>query len=77
VSGGTRTWLSSLGGTLAVLGVPFVAEASHPKPGSEVPWGLLIVAAVAVFAAAWGLTVYFERRQKGRSNPSESREQTR
>jgi hypothetical protein len=66
VSGGARTWLSALGGILAVVGVPLAAEASHPKPGSDVPWLLLIIAAVAVFVAAWVLTVYFERRQKGR-----------
>lgn len=77
MSGGPRTWLTSLGGTVAVLGAPIAAEASHPKPGSDVPWVLLIIAAVAVFVAAWVLTVYFERRHKGRSNTSEPREQTR
>ena len=75
MSGGAGTWLVTLGGTVAVLGVPIVAEAEHPKPGSEVPWTLLLVAAVVVFAAAWLLTGYFERRQKAR--PSETREHTR
>lgn len=77
MSGGARTWLSSLGGTVAVLGVPIAAEANHPKPGSGVPWLLFIIAAVAVFVAAWVLTVYFERRHKGQANASEPREQTR
>lgn len=71
MSGGAWTWLLSLGGVFGILGVPITAEASHPKPGSEVPWVLLIVAAVVVFAAAWGLTVYFERRQRARSEPRE------
>jgi hypothetical protein len=31
-----------------------------------VPWVLLLIAAVVVFAAAWALTVFFERRQKTR-----------
>lgn len=77
MNGGPRTWLVSLGGIVGVLGAPMTAHASHPKPGSEVPWVLLIVAGVAIFAAAWVLTVYFERRQKGRSPASESRENAR
>jgi drug/metabolite transporter (DMT)-like permease len=66
VRGGPRTWLVALGGSVAILGVPMTAQASHPKPGSEVPWVLLLIAAVVVFAAAWALTVFFERRQKTR-----------
>jgi len=49
---------------VVVLGTPATARASHPKPGSEVPWVLLLVAAVVVFAAAWVLTVFFERRSR-------------
>ena len=76
MSGGVTTWLRALGGILGVLGVPIAAEASHPKPGSDVPWVWLIIAAVVVFAAAWVLTVYFERRQKTRSTVPEPREHT-
>ncbi len=68
MSGSPRTWLVSLGGSVGILGVPMSAQASHPKPGSEVPWVLLLVGAVAVFAAAWVLTVFFERRQKRRES---------
>jgi drug/metabolite transporter (DMT)-like permease len=68
VSSSPRTWLVSLGGSVGILGVPMTAQASHPKPGSEVPWVLLLVGAVAVFAAAWVLTVFFERRQKRRES---------
>ena len=64
MSGGARTWLVSLGGTASALAVPLAAHAAHPKPGSDVPWMLLLVAGVLVFVAAWGLTIYFERRQK-------------
>lgn len=77
MNGGPRTWLVSLGGIVGVLGVPMTAQASHPKPGSEVPWVLLLVAGVVIFAAAWALTVYFERRQKGRSTAPDSRESSR
>jgi drug/metabolite transporter (DMT)-like permease len=77
VSGSPRPWLVSLGGSVGILGVPMSAQASHPKPGSEVPWVLLLVAGVLIFAAAWALTVYFERRQKGRSTAPESRENPR
>lgn len=35
------------------------------------PWLLLIIAAVLVFAAAWALTIYFEDRGKRRSEPRE------
>ena len=77
MSGCPRTWLVSLGGSVGILGVPMTAQASHPKPGSEVPWILLLVAGVLIFAAAWVLTVYFERRQKGRSTAPPSRESSR
>lgn len=77
MNGGPRTWLVSLGGSMGILGVPMTAQASHPKPGSEVPWALLLVAGVVIFAAAWALTVYFERRQKGRSTAPDSRESSR
>jgi hypothetical protein len=70
VSGSPRTWLVSLGGGVGILGVPMRAQASHPKPGSEVPWVLLLAAGLLIFAAAWALTVFFERRQKRRSSES-------
>jgi hypothetical protein len=70
VSGSPRTWLVSLGGGVGILGVPMSAQASHPKPGSEVPWVLLLAAGLLIFAAAWVLTVFFERRQKRRSSES-------
>jgi hypothetical protein len=74
VSGGRGPWLLALGGALAVLAVPMSAHAAHPKPGSEVPWMLLLAAGVLVFAAAWGLTVFFERRHKPRAPAPGSRE---
>jgi len=77
VSGRLRTRLVCLSCTAVVLGIPATARASHPKPGSEVPWVLLLVAAVVVFAAAWVLTVFFERRQKQRSHTRESHERSR
>jgi membrane protein implicated in regulation of membrane protease activity len=77
VSGGPRTWLVSLAGSAGILGVPLSAQASHPAPGSEVPWMLLLVAAVLIFVAAWVLTVFFDRRQKRRSTTPESREPLR
>ena len=66
MSGDARTWTVSVGCGLGILAVPLRAHASHPQPGSEVPWLLFLVAGVLVFAAAWGLTVFFERRQRGR-----------
>jgi hypothetical protein len=76
VSAAAKAWLRSLGGA-SVLGVPATAQAAHPGPGSEVPWVLILVAAVLVFAGAWVLTVYFERRQKTRSSTAGAREEPR
>jgi len=77
MSRGRRAWLVSLGVGLGVLGLPVTAQANHPGPGSDVPWVGLLVALVLLLAAAWWLTVFFERRQKGRSEAPGSRESSR
>jgi hypothetical protein len=54
------------------------AQAHHDRPGSDVPWFLvLVVAFVLVFGAAWALSVFFERRQRGGSHGPQSRENSR